>query len=344
MLDRVRRAGQISWASIGIALFVAVLGLIVWYFRVILPPLLLASALVFILNPVVTFLQHRGLPRALGTAIAYVACLGTAVGIGFLVAPIVSDQWSEMSDHFPEIREDVIDRWNELAEDSPIPSIDEVGEELGNSGGSLQDQAEVALSIGEWLLRFILLVVLTPIIAFYLLVDLPHLRRVAEGLIPTRARPEVMVVAARLNRAIGGFFRGQLVVALIVGTLVSVGLAIIDLPFWLIIGMIAGLFNMIPLIGPYIGGIPGVIVALTTGDLTTAILVVVIMVAAQQIDNHFITPYVMQRAVKLHPVTGDPRPARRRNAVRVLRPAAGGTGHRRAQDPREPSVAHACAR
>jgi hypothetical protein len=110
------------------------------------------------------------------------------------------------------------------------------------------------------------------------------------------------VVASRLNRAIGGFFRGQLVVAVIVGTLVSIGLAIIDLPFWLIIGMIAGLFNMIPLIGPYIGGIPGVIVALTTGDLTTAILVVVIMVAAQQIDNHFITPYVMQRAVKLHPV------------------------------------------
>jgi len=59
---------------------------------------------------------------------------------------------------------------------------------------------------------------------------------------------------------------------------------------------------MIPLIGPYIGAIPGVIVALTTGNLTTAILVVVIMVAAQQLDNHFITPYVMQRAVKLHPV------------------------------------------
>ena len=54
-------------------------------------------------------------------------------------------------------------------------------------------------------------------------------------------------------------------VAFIVGTLVSIGLAIIDLPFWLIVGMIAGLFNMIPLIGPYIGGIPGVIVALTTG-------------------------------------------------------------------------------
>jgi predicted PurR-regulated permease PerM len=302
MLERIRRAGQLSWAAVGIAFLVAILGLIVWYFRVVLPPLLLAGAIVFILNPVVTFLQHRGLPRALGTAISYVGFLAIVVGIGFLVAPIVTDQWSDMKERIPEIREDVIDRWNELAEDFPIPTIDEVGEELGNSGGSLQDQAEVALTIGELLLRFILIAVLTPIIAFYLLVDLPHLRRVAESLIPARAKPEVLVVASRLNRAIGGFFRGQLVVALIVGTLVSIGLAIIDLPFWLIIGMIAGLFNMIPLIGPYIGGIPGVIVALTTGDLTTAILVVAIMVAAQQIDNHFITPYVMQRAVKLHPV------------------------------------------
>ena len=107
MLDRIRRAGQVSWAAVGIALFVAIIGLVVWYFRVILPPLLLAGAIVFILNPVVTFLQRRGIPRALGTAISYVCCLGIVVGIGFLVAPIVTDQWSEMSDRIPEIRDDV---------------------------------------------------------------------------------------------------------------------------------------------------------------------------------------------------------------------------------------------
>jgi predicted PurR-regulated permease PerM len=135
-----------------------------------------------------------------------------------------------------------------------------------------------------------------------MLVDLPHLRRVAESLIPERARPEVLVLASRLNRAIGGFFRGQLVVALIVGVMVSIGLAIIGLPFWLLIGMIAGVFNMIPLIGPYIGAVPGIVIALTAGDgFSQAIWVAVIMTAAQQIDNHFITPNVMQRVVKLHP-------------------------------------------
>jgi predicted PurR-regulated permease PerM len=101
--------------------------------------------------------------------------------------------------------------------------------------------------------------------------------------------------------AIGGFFRGQLLVAIIVGVMVSVGLAIIDLPFWLIVGLIAGGFNLVPLIGPWVGGVPGVVIALTTRDFGTALWVVAVMAGAQQIDNHFISPMVMQRTVSLHP-------------------------------------------
>ena len=66
--------------------------------------------------------------------------------------------------------------------------------------------------------------------------------------------------------------------------------------------MIAGVFNMIPLVGPYIGGIPALVIALTTREPITAAWVVAIMVGVQQIDNHFISPLVMHRAVKLHPV------------------------------------------
>jgi predicted PurR-regulated permease PerM len=108
-------------------------------------------------------------------------------------------------------------------------------------------------------------------------------------------------VGHRLNRAIGGFFRGQLVVAAIVGVLCSIGLGVIGLKFWFLIGMIAGLFNVIPLIGPWVGGIPGVTIALTTGSPLQALLVILVMVGVQQIDNHFITPQVMQRTVHLHP-------------------------------------------
>jgi predicted PurR-regulated permease PerM len=112
----------------------------------------------------------------------------------------------------------------------------------------------------------------------------------------------VLAVARRISAAVGGFFRGQLLVAFIVGVLSSMGLLIIDLPFWLLIGMVAGVFNIIPLVGPYIGGIPALVIALTTREPITAVWVVAIMVGVQQIDNHFISPLVMHRAVKLHPV------------------------------------------
>ncbi len=156
--------------------------------------------------------------------------------------------------------------------------------------------------------------VIGPIIAFYLLVDLPHIRTVFRSLVPERARGDAMVLARRLSTAIGGYFRGQLAVAFVVGTMSSIGMLIIDLPFWLIVGMVAGVFNMIPLIGPWVGAVPGIIIAITTGGgLHQAILVAIVMAIVQQIDNHFISPIVMQRAVKLHP------------AVVMLALLAGGT-------------------
>jgi predicted PurR-regulated permease PerM len=309
--ERIRSAGQVAWAVVGCAALIALLGLVAWYFRVIWPPLILAGAIVFILNPVVTFFQHRHIPRALGTAFAYLGVVGVFVLAGVLIAPLAQRQADELSDEWPQIQADLEHDVNDLSQRSQdgdwpiqIPRYDELGDSFGGNADDLTfaEQLDRFRELGLRVFHVAIIFLLAPIIAFYLLVDLPHLGRVFESLIPISRKDEVHLVANRLSRAIGGFFRGQLVVALIVGILVSIGLAIVDLPFWLLIGMIAGLFNMIPLIGPYIGGVPGIIIALTAGEGTgQAIAVLVVMVIAQQVDNHFITPNVMQRVVKLHP-------------------------------------------
>ena len=100
-------------------------------------------------------------------------------------------------------------------------------DQFSSNDQTFDEQLETVREVGLRVFHVALIFILAPIIAFYLLVDLPHLRRVAESLVPERNRAEVQVVAHRLNRAIGGFFRGQLVVALIVGTMVSIGLAIL---------------------------------------------------------------------------------------------------------------------
>jgi predicted PurR-regulated permease PerM len=303
--EHIRRAGQVAWAVVGLALMLVVVGILAWTVRVIFPPLILAGAIVFVLNPVVSWLQRRGLHRALGTLVTYVGIVVVLAGVGFGLRPVVAHQVEELRDHWPEVR-DKVNRWvDDRAAASKGKPYEFTREELydffSTGNRSLGEQVERVRDLGVRVFHVLLILVLGPVLAFYLLVDLPHLRRVAEGLVPPRARAEVMVVARRLNQAIGGFFRGQLLVAFLVGVLCSVGLAVIGLPFWLLIGMIAGLFNMIPLVGPWIGGVPGVVVALTTREPITAVWVVVIMVAAQQIDNHFITPTVMHRTVKLHP-------------------------------------------
>jgi predicted PurR-regulated permease PerM len=305
--DRIRRAGQLSWALVGLALLVALVGLVAWEIRVVWPPLILAGAIVFVLHPVVTRLHRRGIPRVLGTALTYLGIVLGLVLIGLLVTPLVSHQSDQLSEEWPHIRRDVersIDDWAERSKDwaIQIPTVKEIRKELDARGDkSIADRITQVRDVGGRVFHVALIFFLAPVIAFYLLVDLPRLRMVAESLLPPASKDEIIHVGRRLNRAIGGFFRGQLLVALIVGTMVSIGLAILGLPFWLLIGMVAGLFNIIPLIGPWVGAVPGMIIALTTRDVTTALWVAGIMAGAQQIDNHFISPLVMQRAVKLHP-------------------------------------------
>ena len=312
MSERIRHAGSVAWAVVGLVSLVALVGIAAWWVRVIWPPLILAGAIVFILNPAVTRAQLRGVPRAVATMLAYIGVVLMMLIAALLVYPLARDQAKQLGDDWPDIRHDLQHRLDDLAEESDswpikVPTWQEVEDEFGNGSNAkhaddtIAERVKRVRDIGARVFHVALIFVLAPIIAFYLLVDLPRLRRVMLGLIPKQSEREVLVVARRLNSAIGGFFRGQLLVALIVGVMVSIGLFVIDLPFWILVGMVAGLFNIIPLIGPWIGAIPGIVIALTTRDVTTAVWVAVIMLVAQQIDNHFISPMVMQRAVKLHP-------------------------------------------
>jgi predicted PurR-regulated permease PerM len=304
--DGIRRAGAVAWAFVGVAAAVAVIAWIAWQVAVIFPPLILAGAIVFILNPFITRLQRRGIPRVAGVALTYLGFLGVVVIIGLIMFPAIHDQQQNLSERWPSIRTKM-ERWVDdratTLKGTPLEfDRQRITDAFSSTDVSVRDQLDRVADVGVRVFHILLVVILTPIFAFYLLVDLPHLKQVADGLIPAGARAEVLVLARRMNAAVGGFFRGQLVVALIVGVMASVGLLIIGLPFWLLIGMLAGLFNMIPLVGPYIGGIPALVIALTTREPITGVWVIVVMVAVQQIDNHFISPVVMHRVVKLHPV------------------------------------------
>lgn len=284
---------------------------------IVVPPLLLAAAIVYVLNPVVTRLQHRGLPRVAGTALAYVVLIAVATAIGFLVGPIIGRQVSSFADQLPRIAGDIVNQINgllaQLGVPTQVPRIDPASGTLSDAmrrffsgAGDAQLQAVLTSAGGVVLgvIHVLAIIILGPVLAFYLLYDLPQFKKSVTRLIPPDRRDEVVGVTKRVIDTVGGYFRGQLLVAAFVGTATAIGLALIGLPFAAFVGVVAGVFNLVPLIGPFIAGAIGVVIALTVGGgVTQALLVVVIETAVQQLDNHVITPNVQRRAVDLNPVT-----------------------------------------
>jgi predicted PurR-regulated permease PerM len=303
-----RRVGVFSWATIGALILIVFGAYVLIEGRVIFAPLFLALIVVFVLNPLVTALQHRGIHRLIGAAIGFIAFLAALFALGLVVLPSIADQASGFASEFPDLYDQLADQIVSTGErfglDASIWSYDEILDYLNDP-----DNQDTILSIvfgrigtlTSGVFEFILVFLLGPVVAFYLLIDLPNVQQRMLDLVPKKSRAEFAYVGRRLNTAVGGFLRGQLLVAVIVGVMLSLGYWIIDLPFWLLIGLIGGVLNIVPFLGPWVGGILGVFVALATTDLTTAFWAAVIAIIVQQIDNNFVSPSVLRATVRLHP-------------------------------------------
>ncbi|HZD17265.1 MAG TPA: AI-2E family transporter, partial [Actinomycetota bacterium] len=311
-VSRAARWGIVAWAALGIGalLFFFYRG-ILYPVRVIFPPLVLALIFVYALNPIVTWLQGKGVGRIWGALITYVILLGAlGVGLRFLI-PVLVDQVEEFTRSLPALLRNAQNAVSDLLQ---RVGGEGAGQQVSFDSQAVTDVAGRLLNLTLGVLNGALVLVLGLILGFYLLVDIPKIQRGIVAMIPARRRPEVLAISEKLGRAIGGFFRGQLLVALFVGIASTLALYIVGLPYWALVGMITGLFNLIPLIGPFIGGGIAAFVAFTTNTAGEGLLhlepgwplaigATVGLLIVQQIDNHIISPNVVARTVKLHPVT-----------------------------------------
>jgi len=306
--ELVRRVGIYSWSTIGAVILILFAGFVLIEGRVIFAPLFIALVMVLVLNPFVTALQHRGIHRLIGAAITFLGLLAAIVAIGLVVIPNIADQARGFTTEFPLLYDRLIEQVATFGErfglDPSLWSYEQVLEYLNdpqNQDTILSIVFDRLGTVTTGIFEFILVFLLGPVVAFYVLIDLPNVQHRLLEMVPERSRAEVAYVGRRLNSAVGGFLRGQLVVAIIVGVMLSVGYWLIDLPFWMLIGMVGGVLNIVPFLGPWVGGILGVTIALTTADFSTAVWAVVVAVVVQQIDNNFVSPSVLRATVRLHP-------------------------------------------
>jgi predicted PurR-regulated permease PerM len=310
--ERLKRVALIIWIAVGAVALGYVLLVVAGSIRVIWLPIAFAAGIVFLLEPFVRFLERR-MPRPVATVLALLALIGIVIAVGALVFPTIRTQAVEFGQQLPDLylaginwvrdvgaslgldvdellSQDAIEAWlNDPANQETVQNL-----LLGFGAGAglvIRGVAEAVAILG-----------LAPILALYLLIDLERFKANTLGMTPPRHREEVAFVSGEVGTALSSFVRGQLLVAVIVGVASSLGMWLIDLPFWLLIGIIAGFLNLIPFLGPVVGGALAVLVALLNGNVTQAVWAVVIMVVIQQVDNHVITPLVQRARVNLSPL------------------------------------------
>lgn len=311
--EGIRRVAFLVWAIVGVlALFWVVL-LAADTVRIIWLPLAFAGGLTLLLNPMVNAFERMRIPRVIGTVFAFLVAGSVVAATIVLLVPAIREQGSDFAAALPNLYDNLVS-WLSNTSDSlgvdlgPVLTSATIQEWIQNPdnqatlqellGGFGSGAGRILAGVAET----IAVVLLAPVLAFYMLMDATKFKMRAHELTPPAHREEVTYVAGQVATALGSFVRGQLLVALIVGVLSSIGLLVIDLPFWLLIGITAGLLNMVPFVGPFVGGALAAIVAFFNGSLSQALWAVGIFTAIQQFDNHVVTPMVQRARVNLSPL------------------------------------------
>jgi predicted PurR-regulated permease PerM len=301
------------WIAVGLVALGWVFLIIGEAVRVIWLPLAFAAGLVFLLEPLVRMFERRRIPRIVGSILALLLLLAVIIAIGALVWPTVQTQGAELIEQLPDLYVSIVD-WLRGAALTLGFNIDELLsqaaiEEWLRDPANQETIQQLLFGFGagagvvlRGVAETIAVIFLAPVLAIYLLIDLDRFKKRSLELTPPAHRNEVAYVSGEVGTAMGSFVRGQLLVALIVGVASSIGMWAIGLPFWLLIGIIAGFLNLIPFLGPVVGGALAALVALLNGDVWQAFWAVAIMVGIQQLDNHVITPMIQRARVNLSPL------------------------------------------
>ncbi len=287
---------------VGLVVFAAA----VWFLRQIswIVGLVVVSLLiVYCLVPLVDILLKMKLPRWLAVLLVYLGFLAAPVLLGYIAFPIIVSQLTEMARFFPEVVA-ALEPWVETLShyvrdarflDSLYALLDDLPDLLRQSLNQLTRTLTALVSR-------VVEVLIVLMVVFYLLRDFPAIKKELENLLPVRYQGDFLHLVGVVDAKVGDYIRGNVVRCVVVGVLVGIGLWLLDMPFHLILALLAGVLNIIPYIGPYIAGVPAVLFALLQ-PFPYPLLVIVLYVGVQLLDGVVITPIFLGRAVNLHPLS-----------------------------------------
>ncbi|MFN7003272.1 MAG: AI-2E family transporter [Roseinatronobacter sp.] len=294
---------QLRYWAIAALLF----ALLLWVLGPALLPFVTGAAVAYFLNPLVTRLTALGLSRPLAVTALMVTALGVIALAFLLVIPPVISQAVQFTEAAPDLLRGLHETIS-----ARFPTVSALENAIDTSqlqlGEALRERGAV-LAEGIWrsvsgLVGFVVFLIITPVVAFYLLLDWPRVVAGADDLLPRQHAPVIRDLARDIDRAIAGFVRGQVTVCLILAAYYATALGLVGLQFGLAIGVVAGLISFIPYIGAIVGGALAIGVALWQfwGMPASIGAVVLIFAIGQVLEGNILVPRIVGNSVRLHPV------------------------------------------
>ena len=310
--ERNRRRLVTVWTLVGAVLLTAV---VIFLMRILAMPvaiLMWTAVFVFCLRGIVNGFEKRGVNRAVGTTLAYVILVLVLAIIGLLMfSPAfgLNNQLNSLIASIPHYVDEITswassmrERYATLLGDETLQNLlDKVQESLGSAASALaQGSAEGIMSAGSAVVNTFTAIGFAAVIAFWILVQLPDMGREVTRIAGPRYTEQLEFFHITFTRIMGGYLKGTLLQCFIIGLVSGIIFAILGLPNAAALGVITGVMNIIPIIGPWLGGAIAAIMAVFTSPIA-AIIALAGVIVVQQVVYTFVSPKIMANSVDIHP-------------------------------------------
>jgi predicted PurR-regulated permease PerM len=293
-----------------VALFVGVA--LLWLLSPILLPFVLGMAIAYVLDPLAKRLTKRGMSRLVAALIILAGFVVAIVLLALLITPVLTRQFAGLIEHAPGYAQrlealvsDPNHPWiKRIVGDNLVGADKSVGDLMNQAAGYLSGFLASLWSKGQALISIFSLVIITPVVAFYLICDWDGMISTVDHLVPLPQRDTVRSLGHEIDATISAYVRGQSGLCLILGSYYAVGLTMAGLNFGLLIGVVSGLISFIPYVGSLTALVLSLAVALAqfTPDWTSIVIVGGVVLFGQFLEGNVLAPYLVGHSVGLHPV------------------------------------------
>jgi predicted PurR-regulated permease PerM len=293
-------------------ILLAALLAVLWLFKPVLLPFLAGLAIAYFLEPLVSKLEKRKVPRWAGALIVLSGFILIVVAIVVLLWPLLHSQIGALINSLPDYVEKIRQQYVPWAQDwlarfSPEDVIkirDAATQSAGDAAGWISNTIRNIVSGGIAFIDAVALSILTPVTAFHVLRDWKKLTKTVDQLIPRKYYAVVREQMSEIDSTLSGFVRGQASVCLILGAIYSTGLALNGLKYGITVGIIAGVLTIVPYVGTVFGWVASFILACVQfdGDWLRIGLVMAVFLVGHFFEAYILTPRLVGHRVRLHPI------------------------------------------